>query len=146
MHEAAVQSGTLNMVPSRWYRLFCWLALLQLALGGSERDSTALGCRAILLDGFQKIGLRHRPLRQLYAHRLLMHTRAEDLSMLKSFLDDGADYHTAFKLLYSDFQVLPALIDCVGCVSSPTGSSVGWQPLERLLCGRASCSRRCCSM
>ena len=61
--------------------------------------------RAILLDGFQKIGLRHRPLRQAYAHRILMHTHAEDLSELKSYLDDGPDYHTTFKLLYSDFQV-----------------------------------------
>ena len=122
------------------------VALLQVTWGGSERDCIALDRRAILLDGFQKIGLRHRPLRQLYAHRLLMHTRAEDLSMLKSFLDDGADYHTAFKLLYSDFQVLPALIECGGCVSCPTGSSSGCQYHERLLCGRASCSRRCCSM
>lgn len=61
--------------------------------------------RAIILDGFQKIGLRHRPLRQAYAHRILMHTHAEDLSELKSYLDDGPDYHTTFKLLYSDFQV-----------------------------------------
>ena len=115
MHEAAIQSGALIMVPGRWFRL----SLLQVALGGSERNSTALECRAILLDGFQKIGLRHRPLRQLYAHRLLMHTRAEDLSALKSFLDDGADYHTAFKLLYSDFQVLPALNNHGGCALLP---------------------------
>lgn len=58
-----------------------------------------------MLDGFQKIGLRHRPLRQAYAQRILMHTHAEDLSELKAYLDDGPDYHTTFKLLYSDFQV-----------------------------------------
>jgi len=60
----------------------------------------------VLLDGFQKIGLRHRPLRQAYAHKILMSTHAEDLSELKSYLDDGPDYHTTFKLLYSDFQVI----------------------------------------
>lgn len=90
-------------------------------IGGAAKDSQQTGCkanhaicaihnqdvlcRAILLDGFQKIGLRHRPLRQAYAHRILMHTHAEDLSELKSYLDDGPDYHTTFKLLYSDFQV-----------------------------------------
>ena len=34
-----------------------------------------------------------------------MQTYAEDLSELKSFLDDGPDYHTTFKLLYDDLQV-----------------------------------------
>ena len=72
-------------------------------------------CRAILLDGFQKIGLRHRPLRQAYAHRILMHTHAEDLSELKSYLDDGPDYHTTFKLLYSDFQVTTDALPDPGC-------------------------------
>ena len=65
-------------------------------------------CRAVLLDGFQKIGLRHRPLRQAHAHKILMSTHAEDLSELKAYLDDGPDYHTTFKLLYSDFQAAPS--------------------------------------
>ncbi|KAK9804158.1 hypothetical protein WJX73_006372 [Symbiochloris irregularis] len=60
--------------------------------------------RAALLDALQKVGMRHRPMRQLWAKEIIVNTFSGDLSRLKALLDDGGDYHTTFKLVYSDLQ------------------------------------------
>ena len=64
------------------------------------------GHRAALLDALQKVGMRHRRMRQLWARELLCSTFSGDLSRLKGLLDDGGDYHTTFKLVYYDLQVV----------------------------------------
>ena len=68
----------------------------------------------MLLDGLQKVGLRHRPLRQMWAQRILLATRGRDLTELKSLLDDAPDYHTFYKLLYSDVQVRQVIMALLG--------------------------------
>lgn len=69
------------------------------------------GCRAALLDALQKVGMRHRRSRQLWARDLVCCTTSGNLSRLKGLLDDGGDYHTTFKLVFIDLQV-GLLIDC----------------------------------
>lgn len=61
--------------------------------------------RAAILDGLQKVGLRHRPLRQMAACQIVLATHGRELTLLKSLLDDGPDYHTTYKLIYYDLQV-----------------------------------------
>lgn len=58
-----------------------------------------------MLDALQKVGMRHRPMRQLWAKEIIVNTFSGDLSRLKALLDDGGDYHTTFKLVYTDLQV-----------------------------------------
>ena len=45
--------------------------------------------RAALLDALQKVGLRHRPMRQRWALALLRATAGAELTRLKAFIDDG---------------------------------------------------------
>ena len=61
--------------------------------------------RAALLDGLQKVGMRHRPRRQEWARHLILNTHGPELTRLKAMLDDGPDYHTTFKLVGTDLQV-----------------------------------------
>lgn len=61
-------------------------------------------CRAALLDALQKVGMRWRPLRQRYASNILLSTHGRDLTRLKSYVDDGDDYQTLYKMVYNDFQ------------------------------------------
>ena len=63
--------------------------------------------RAALLDGLQKKGMRHRPLRQGWAQSILLATQGLDLTQLKALLDDGADHHSFYKLVHYDLQVPP---------------------------------------
>ncbi|KAK9909002.1 hypothetical protein WJX75_005921 [Coccomyxa subellipsoidea] len=60
--------------------------------------------RAALLDALQKVGMRHRPSRQRWATEILKATKGTDLTRLKAFVDDGGDYHTIYKLCYTDLQ------------------------------------------
>lgn len=62
-------------------------------------------CSAVLVDAIQKIGMRYRPQRQLWATAVLLATRGLELTLMKSYLDDGGDYHTCYKLVYHDLQV-----------------------------------------
>lgn len=52
----------------------------------------------------QKLGMRHRPQRQQWARSIILNTIGMDLTRLKSFLDDGGDYHTFYKFAYNDLQ------------------------------------------
>lgn len=62
------------------------------------------------MDALQKIGMRYRPQRQLWAAAVLLNTRGLELTLLKNYLDDGGDYHTCYKLCYHDLQArLPQL-------------------------------------
>ena len=72
---------------------------------GDETGGDGAQNRAAVLDGLQKVGLRHRPLRQMAACRIVQATHGRDLTLLKSLLDDGPDYHTTYKLVYYDLQV-----------------------------------------
>lgn len=45
--------------------------------------------RAALLDALQKVGMRHRPMRQRWALALLRATTGANLTRLKAFIDDG---------------------------------------------------------
>ncbi|BDA41955.1 hypothetical protein COCOBI_02-7530 [Coccomyxa sp. Obi] len=60
--------------------------------------------RAALVDALQKVGMRHRPSRQRWATEILKATKGTDLTRLKAFVDDGGDYHTIYKLCYTDLQ------------------------------------------
>lgn len=60
--------------------------------------------KAALLDALQKVGMRHRRSRQLWARDLVCCTTSGNLSRLKGLLDDGGDYHTTFKLVFIDLQ------------------------------------------
>lgn len=60
--------------------------------------------RAALVDGLQKLGLRHRPQRQLWARDVILNTHGLDLTHFKGYIDDGGDYHTMYKLVYNDLQ------------------------------------------
>lgn len=62
-------------------------------------------CRASLLDALQKLGMRWRRQRQLWACSLILETKGHDLTRLKSMVDDGGDYHVMYKLVYNDLQV-----------------------------------------
>ena len=62
------------------------------------------GCRAALLDALQKVGMRWRPMRQRWACNILLSTYGRDLTRLKSWVDDGDDYQTLYKMVYNDFQ------------------------------------------
>ena len=64
-----------------------------------------LVCRAAIVDGLQKVGMRHRPRRQAWACNVILNTCGSDLTLLKALLDDGPDYHTTFKLVSVDLQV-----------------------------------------
>jgi hypothetical protein len=59
----------------------------------------------VLVDAVQKLGMRYRPQRQLWAASVLLSTRGLELTLLKNYLDDGGDYHTCYKLVYHDLQV-----------------------------------------
>ena len=48
--------------------------------------------------------MRWRPLRQRYASNILLSTHGRDLTRLKSYVDDGDDYQTLYKMVYNDFQ------------------------------------------
>jgi hypothetical protein len=60
--------------------------------------------RAALVDGLQKLGLRYRPQRQLWARDVILETHGLDLTHFKAYIDDGGDYHTMYKLVYNDLQ------------------------------------------
>ena len=60
---------------------------------------------AVLVDAVQKVGMRYRPGRQLWAAAVLLSTHGLELTLLKNYLDDGGDYHTCYKLCYNDLQV-----------------------------------------
>ncbi len=60
--------------------------------------------RAALVDGLQKLGLRYRPQRQLWARDVILQTHGLDLTHFKAYIDDGGDYHTMYKLVYNDLQ------------------------------------------
>ena len=66
--------------------------------------------RAALLDALQKIGMRHRRLRQIWARNLICSTFSGDLARLKGLLDDGGDYHTTYKLVFVDLQVRALIV------------------------------------
>ncbi|EFN58086.1 expressed protein [Chlorella variabilis] len=61
--------------------------------------------QSVLVDSLQKVGMRYRPQRQLWAAAVLLNTRGLELTLLKNYLDDGGDYHTCYKLCYHDLQV-----------------------------------------
>lgn len=61
--------------------------------------------RSVLVDAFQKLGLRHRTSRQAAVRDVLLATRGLDLTRLKAYIDDGGDYHSCYKLMYNDLQV-----------------------------------------
>ncbi|KAL3156916.1 hypothetical protein ABBQ38_001178 [Trebouxia sp. C0009 RCD-2024] len=60
--------------------------------------------RAALLDALQKVGMRWRPMRQRWACAILLSTHGRELTRLKSWVDDGDDYQTLYKMVYNDFQ------------------------------------------
>ncbi|KFM25985.1 hypothetical protein F751_3623 [Auxenochlorella protothecoides] len=60
--------------------------------------------RSVLVDAFQKLGLRHRTSRQAAVRDVLLATRGLDLTRLKAYIDDGGDYHSCYKLMYNDLQ------------------------------------------
>ena len=60
---------------------------------------------AVLVDAVQKVGMRYRPGRQLWAAAVLLSTHGLELTLLKNYLDDGGDYHTCYKLCYNALQV-----------------------------------------
>ena len=43
-------------------------------------------------------------MRQRWACNILLSTHGRDLSRLKSWVDDGDDYQTLYKMVYNDFQ------------------------------------------
>ncbi|KAK9825469.1 hypothetical protein WJX81_006378 [Elliptochloris bilobata] len=73
-------------------------------LTGPRLSDLSVLSRAALLDALQKVGMRHRPMRQRWALALLRATAGADLTRLKAFIDDGGDYHTIYKLIYHDLQ------------------------------------------
>lgn len=60
--------------------------------------------RAAIVDGLQKIGLRHRRQRQEWARDIIVRTRGIQLTYFKAYIDDGGDYHSMYKLMYNDLQ------------------------------------------
>lgn len=60
--------------------------------------------RAAIVDGLQKIGLRHRRQRQEWARDIVVQTRGLQLTYFKAYIDDGGDYHSMYKLMYNDLQ------------------------------------------
>lgn len=43
-------------------------------------------------------------MRQRWACNILLSTHGRDLTRLKSWVDDGDDYQTLYKMVYNDFQ------------------------------------------
>lgn len=60
--------------------------------------------RAAIVDGLQKIGLRHRRQRQEWARDVIVETKGLQLTYFKAYIDDGGDYHSMYKLMYNDLQ------------------------------------------
>ena len=60
--------------------------------------------RAAIVDGLQKIGLRHRRQRQEWARDIILRTTGIQLTHFKAYIDDGGDYHSMYKLMYNDLQ------------------------------------------
>lgn len=60
--------------------------------------------RAALVDGIQKLGMRHRRQRQEWARDVIIQTYGIELTHFKAYIDDGGDYHSMYKLLYNDLQ------------------------------------------
>mmetsp|Transcript_5540 Transcript_5540/g.15669 ORF Transcript_5540/g.15669 Transcript_5540/m.15669 type:complete len:757 (+) Transcript_5540:1428-3698(+) len=60
--------------------------------------------RAAIVDGLQKIGLRHRWQRQEWARDIILRTTGVQLTYFKAYIDDGGDYHSMYKLMYNDLQ------------------------------------------
>ena len=60
--------------------------------------------RAAVVDGLQKIGLRHRRQRQEWARDIILRTKGIQLTYFKAYIDDGGDYHSMYKLMYNDLQ------------------------------------------
>lgn len=60
--------------------------------------------RAAIVDGLQKIGLRHRRQRQEWARDIVVQTKGLQLTYFKAYIDDGGDYHSMYKLMYNDLQ------------------------------------------
>lgn len=60
--------------------------------------------RAAIVDGLQKIGLRHRRQRQEWARDIILQTKGLQLTYFKAYIDDGGDYHSMYKLMYNDLQ------------------------------------------
>jgi hypothetical protein len=77
----------------------------------------------VLVDALQKVGMRYRPQRQLWAAAVLLNTRGLELTLLKNYLDDGGDYHTCYKLCYNDLQAR-----CRLCAASRLGLQGVWCP------------------
>lgn len=48
--------------------------------------------------------MRWRPMRQRWACNILLSTHGRELTRLKSWVDDGGDYQTLYKMVYNDFQ------------------------------------------
>eukprot|EP00929_Paragymnodinium_shiwhaense_P065384 TRINITY_DN32784_c0_g1_i1.p1 TRINITY_DN32784_c0_g1~~TRINITY_DN32784_c0_g1_i1.p1 ORF type:complete len:775 (+),score=184.35 TRINITY_DN32784_c0_g1_i1:122-2446(+) len=61
-------------------------------------------CKAIMVDGLQKCGIRSRPGRQHMVGRIFLSCFGPELTELKNLIDSGGDYHNLYKLIYHDIN------------------------------------------
>lgn len=63
-----------------------------------------ISARAMLLDGLQRMKLSAHNLSELYVKNIIMKTKGDDLSELKSITDSKGDFNSMHKLIYVDIR------------------------------------------
>ena len=63
-----------------------------------------ISARAMLLDGLQRMKLTAHHLSEQYVKNIIMKTKGDDLSELKSITDSKGDFHSMHKLIYIDIR------------------------------------------
>lgn len=64
----------------------------------------SVSSRAIVLDALQQMKLGAHPKSEIYARNILIKTKGDDLSTLKSLTDNKGDFHSLHKLVYVDIK------------------------------------------
>ncbi len=67
----------------------------------SELTTTA---KAMLLDGLQRMKLTAHPMAETFVKNVIMKTKYDDLSELKSMTDSKGDINSMHKLIYQDIR------------------------------------------
>lgn len=72
----------------------------------------AILSKVVLLDSLQKMKLSAHPQSELYVKNIIMNTKTDELSELKTLMDSKGDVNSMHKLLYTDIRN-PAIKDAI---------------------------------
>jgi hypothetical protein len=69
---------------------------------GSRLPDISLSCKALLLDGLQRVGIPNSKSKEYWTRNILLSTKGSQLSILKAIMDSRGDWHSMHKLVFYD--------------------------------------------